>query len=123
MKPFKPVAVPVGWFFNLSQSRMKFLTRSILLATLTEFKTLKAEELLKKEKLGFIPDANQLKFLLHQLTINGYICVLKHHAPITYSITKEGIAESARRSKLKTEMFRSCYLKRSNNEKPVITGD
>lgn len=89
---------------------MKFLTRNILLATLTEFKTLKAEELAKKEKLGFIPDANQLKFLLHQLTISGYICVLKHSTPITYSITKEGIAENARRSKLKAELFSEVVI-------------
>lgn len=110
MIPFRPAVVPVGWFFTHSQSRMKFLTRSILLATLTEFKTLKAEELSKKEKLGFIPDANQLKFLLHQLTINGYVRVLTHSTPITYSITKEGIAESARLSKLKAEMFSEVVI-------------
>ena len=75
---------------------MNFVTRHLLLSTLSQHKNLTIDDIAKPEKLGLRPDPGQLKYLLHQLTIRGHIHILKDVKPITYTLTKEGIEENDR---------------------------
>ena len=75
---------------------MNFVTRHLLLTTLSRYGTLTIDDIAKPENLGLLPDLSQLKYLLHQLVIRGHILVLNGAKPITYSITKEGMEENNR---------------------------
>jgi hypothetical protein len=74
---------------------MEFVTRRSILAALVKFVRLWFDELTKKEIIGFAPDAQQLKFLLHQLVIRGYILIHKTEL-FTYTITAVGKTEDSR---------------------------
>jgi hypothetical protein len=75
---------------------MNFVTRHLLLTTLSRHEALTIDDIAKPEYLGLLPDINQLKYLLHQLIIRGHILILSGTQPTTYTITKEGIEENNR---------------------------
>jgi hypothetical protein len=81
-------------FFHVHS--MNYITRKVVLATLTKHETLTIDDLSKEENLGLVPDQNQLNFLLRQLAIGGYILSLKGVTPLTYTITNAGIEENDR---------------------------
>jgi hypothetical protein len=74
---------------------MEFVTRQLILAALIKFDRLSADDLTKKEIFGFAPEAQQLRFLLHQFVIRG--CILIHKTePFTYTVTAAGKIEDSR---------------------------
>ncbi|NTS42677.1 hypothetical protein HRG84_17390 [Flavisolibacter sp. BT320] len=75
---------------------MLLVTRKIVLETLTKHETLTLDDISKEENLGIVPDKSQLRYLLRQLTMSGFIQVLGGASPITYSITTKGIEECDR---------------------------
>lgn len=75
---------------------MLLVTRKIVLDTLTRHETLTIDDISKNENLGMVPDKGQLRYLLHQLIINGHILVLDGATPVTYTITTSGIKERDR---------------------------
>jgi hypothetical protein len=75
---------------------MNFVTRHLLLTTLSKHEALTIDDIAKPEYLGLLPDLNQLKYLLHQLSIRGHIAKMNGTTPTTYMITKEGIEENNR---------------------------
>lgn len=75
---------------------MQQVTRKIVLDTLTRHETLTIDDIGKEENLGLVPDKSQLRYLLRQLTMSGFIQVLGGIAPITYTITTKGIEERDR---------------------------
>lgn len=93
---FLPVGYTSGGFKLTDFTTMKYISRKILLATLTKHETLTIDDIAKEENLGLVPDKNQLKFLLRQLTISGHILVLDGITPVTYTITTAGIDENIR---------------------------
>ena len=72
------------------------VTRIIVLETLTKHETLTIDDIGKEENLGIVPDKSQLRYLLRQLTMSGFIQVLEGTAPVTYTITLKGIKETDR---------------------------
>jgi len=75
---------------------MNFVTRHLLLTTLSKHEALTIDDIAKPENLGLLPDPSQLKYLLHQLIIRGHIAKMNGTSPATYTITKEGIEENNR---------------------------
>ncbi|MFL5742145.1 MAG: hypothetical protein ACJ75B_18120 [Flavisolibacter sp.] len=75
---------------------MNFITRQLLLATLTKHETLTIDDLAKPENIGLLPNQGQLNYLLKQLVIGGHIMILRGASPLTYTITQGGIEENKR---------------------------
>ena len=75
---------------------MLFINRKAVLDTLVKHETMTMDDISKEENMGFVPNLQQLKFILLQLTIHGHILVLSGALPLTYTITSKGIEESNR---------------------------
>jgi DNA-binding PadR family transcriptional regulator len=75
---------------------MLSVTRRIVLETLTKHEKLTIADMAKEENLGILPDKSQLRYLLHQLTLSGFIKILDGASPLTYTITPKGIEERNR---------------------------
>lgn len=75
---------------------MEFVTRLNVLRTLVKHETLTVYDIGRAENIGFLANNAQLRFILSQLTISGYLVILAGVIPATYTITTEGIAESKR---------------------------
>ena len=68
----------------------------MLLNTVSKHHHLTLNEIVKEENLGMVPDEYQVRYLLRQLTINGFIKVLEGISPVTYMITAKGAEEQKR---------------------------
>ena len=80
---------------------MSKLNRTIILDTLIKHETLIIKDIGKEENLGFVPNKEDLQFLLDELTESGHLTMLSGVTPFTYTITDKGIAEG---KKLKEEV-------------------
>lgn len=78
---------------------MSVINRKILLFTLIKHETLTVDDIGKEENLGIVPDQCKLKYLLNELTKNGFFTILNGVVPCTYTITEKGIKEGERLSK------------------------
>lgn len=70
---------------------MKQLNREVLLAAMTQHETLTIDDIAKVENIGFVPDAEQLRLLLRELTAKGELVQLPDVMPATFTITNKGI--------------------------------
>lgn len=75
---------------------MLFITRKIILETLSHHQSLTLNDIRSEENLGFIPDPFQLTFLLRQLIIKEQVRVVSGVSPVTYAITGKGMEERTR---------------------------
>ena len=82
---------------------MVFLTRKMLLKCLSQHAFLSSAEIAEKKILGFVPDKNQLKFLLHQLQVRGHILLPDDVMQDGYAITFAGLAELNRLCQIERE--------------------
>jgi hypothetical protein len=80
---------------------MEFVTRRNVLETLVKHETLTVQDVGKFENIGFVANNAQLRYILSQLIISGYLAILTGVSPETYTITTKGIAESKRLEALK----------------------
>ena len=75
---------------------MEFVTRRNILKTLVKHETLAVQDIGRTENIGFVANHAQLRYILSQLIISGYLAILTGVIPVTYTITSKGIAESKR---------------------------
>lgn len=75
---------------------MLYINRKNVLDTLAKHETLTFDDIGNEENMGFVANRQQLKFLLLQLTIRGYVQILAGANPLTYTITTDGINERNR---------------------------
>ena len=75
---------------------MTQLNRKIVLDTLIRHETLLVDDIAKEENLGFVPDKQQLHYLLDELTESRHLTLLDGVTPLTYTVTNKGIEEGKR---------------------------
>lgn len=75
---------------------MANINRTIVLNSLVRHETLTIVDITKVENLGVVPDRVHLNYLLTELMESGHIQTLNGVTPVTYTITRKGIAEGKR---------------------------